>query len=89
MTDSLQYSLNLLPFFLPPRSLSLFTRTSEWREKKKKKETQISAASDETKESENIVIGGEGKTVGLSQGFGLFMGLIYAVLPLNRVVYFA
>ena len=29
----------------------------------KKKETQISAASDETKESENIVIGGEGKTV--------------------------
>ena len=59
------------------------------REGKKKNETQISAASDETKESENIVVGGEGKTVGSSQGFGLFMGLIDAVFPLNIVVYFA
>ena len=66
MTDSLEYSLNLLPFFLPPWSLSLFTRTSEWKEKEKKNETQISAASDETKESENIVVGGEGKTFGSS-----------------------
>lgn len=35
----------------------------------KKNETQISAASDETdetKESENIVVGGEGKTAGSS-----------------------
>lgn len=36
------------------------------REEKKKKKPQISAASDETKESENIVIGGKGKTVGSS-----------------------
>lgn len=58
----------------------------------KKNETQISAASDETdetKESENIVVGGEGKTAGSSQGFVLFMGLIDAVFPLNIVVYFA
>ena len=34
--------------------------------KKKRNETQISAASDETKESEDIVIGGEGKNVGSS-----------------------
>ena len=36
----------------------------ERKKKKKRSETQISAAPDDTKESEDSRVGGEGKTVG-------------------------
>lgn len=47
--------------------------------RKQRSETQISAASDDTKRSEDRGICGEGNIVGSGQVFGLFMGFIYVL----------